>query len=125
MKELSTAEWYVMESLWAESPKVGSRVVTDLKESVGWSRSTTLTMLKRMADKQLIVCQEGDNMKVYCPLLDRREAARKEPESFLDRVYHGSLSLLLNHFVEEQSLSREDIAQLRKILDQAEEKADN
>lgn len=64
-------------------------------------------------------------MKVYCPLLDRREAARKETESFLDRVYHGSLSLLLNHFVEEQSLSREDIAQLRKILDQAEEKADN
>ena len=42
MKELSTAEWHVMESLWADSPKVGSRVVADLKKSVGWSRSTTL-----------------------------------------------------------------------------------
>lgn len=122
MKELSISEWYVMESLWAESPKVGSRVVADLKESVGWSRSTTLTMLKRMTDKGLIACQEGENMKVYCPLLDRGEAARQETENFLDRVYHGSLSLLLNHFVEEQALSREDIAQLRKILDQAEEK---
>ncbi len=122
MKELSTAEWHVMESLWENSPKVGSRVVADLRDSVGWSRSTTLTMLKRMADKGLIACEDGENMKVYRPLLEREEAAQKETESFLERVYQGSLSLLVNHFVEKQSLSHEEIAELRRILDQADEK---
>ncbi|MDE6675490.1 MAG: BlaI/MecI/CopY family transcriptional regulator [Acetatifactor sp.] len=122
MKELSTAEWHVMESLWENSPKVGSRVVADLRDSVGWSRSTTLTMLKRMTDKGLIVCEDGENMKVYRPLLEREEAAQKETESFLERVYQGSLSMLVNHFVEKQSLSREEIAELRRILDQADEK---
>lgn len=122
MKELSTAEWHVMESLWKDSPKVGSQVVADLKDSVGWNRSTTLTMLKRMTDKGLISCEDGESMKVYRPLLEREEAAQKETESFLDRVYHGSLSMLLNHFVEKQSLSQEEIAQLRRILDQADEK---
>ncbi len=120
MKELSTAEWHVMESLWEKSPKVGSQIVADLAQSVGWSRSTTLTMLKRMTQKGLIACGDGENMKVYYPLLEREEAAQKETESFLDRVYHGSLSLLVNHFVEKQSLSQEEIAELRKILDQAD-----
>lgn len=124
MKELSTAEWHVMESLWEDSPKVGSRVVADLKNSVGWSRSTTLTMLKRMTDKGLIACEDGESMKVYRPLLERGEAAQKETESFLERVYHGSLSMLLNHFVEKQSLSQEEIAELRRILDQADETAE-
>lgn len=122
MRELSTAEWHVMESLWANSPKVGSRIVADLKESVGWSRSTTLTMLKRMSDKGLIACEDGESMKVYRPMLEREEAAQKETRNFLDRVYHGSLSMLVNHFVEKESLSREEIAELRKILDQADGK---
>ncbi|MBD5530476.1 MAG: BlaI/MecI/CopY family transcriptional regulator [Lachnospiraceae bacterium] len=122
MRELSTAEWHVMESLWADSPKVGSRIVADLKESVGWSRSTTLTMLKRMSDKGLIACEDGESMKVYRPMLEREEAAQKETRSFLDRVYHGSLSMLVNHFVEKESLSQEEIAELRKILDQADGK---
>lgn len=122
MKELSAAEWNVMESLWEKSPKVGSRIVADLAESVGWSRSTTLTMLKRMTEKGLIACEDGEYMKTYRPLLEREEAAQKETESFLDRVYHGSLSLLVNHFVEKQSLSQEEIAELRRILDQADEK---
>lgn len=122
MRELSTAEWHVMESLWADSPKVGSRIVADLKESVGWSRSTTLTMLKRMSDKGLIACEDGESMKIYRPMLEREEAAQKETRSFLDRVYHGSLSMLVNHFVEKEALSREEIAELRKILDQADGK---
>lgn len=122
MKELSTAEWHVMESLWADSPKVGSRVVADLKKSVGWSRSTTLTMLRRMSDKGLILCEDGDDMKVYRPMVERREAVQKETQSFLDRVYHGSLSMLVNHFVEKESLSREEIDELRRILDRASEK---
>ena len=122
MRELSTAEWHVMESLWADSPKVGSRIVADLKESVGWSRSTTLTMLKRMSDKGLIACEDGESMKIYRPMLEREEAAQKETRSFLDRVYHGSLSMLVNHFVEKESLSQEEIAELRKILDQVDGK---
>lgn len=122
MRELSTAEWHVMESLWADSPKVGSRIVADLKESVGWSRSTTLTMLKRMSDKGLIACEDGESMKIYRPMLEREEAAQKETRNFLDRVYHGSLSMLVNHFVEKEALSREEIAELRKILDQADGK---
>ena len=122
MKELSETEWYVLESLWADSPKIGSQIVADLSRKRGGSRSTTLTMLRRMTEKKLIICDDSGKMKSYTPLVAREEAVKKETESFLDRVYHGSVSMLLNGFVEKQRLTSEEIDELRQILDQAEEK---
>lgn len=120
MRELSEAEWNVMESLWEYSPKVGSQIAVDMAGRTGWSRSTTLTMLRRMTEKNLISCENSGKMKTYAPLIDREEAVKKETESFLNRVYHGSVSMLLNGFVERQKLSSKDIEELRQILDKAE-----
>ena len=119
MRELSQAEWNVMESLWQEAPKIGSRIVADLSESVGWSRSTSLTMLKRMVDKGLIACVDGDGIKKYRPLVDRKEAVTKETKSFLDRVYKGSISMMLSAFTKESKLSAKEIEELQQILDNA------
>lgn len=123
MKELSEAEWHVLESLWEDSPKVGSQIVADMEVRKGWSRSTTLTMLRRMTDKGLIACDDSGKMKTYTSLVHREEAVKKETESFLNRVYHGSVGMLLNNFVEKKGLSVEEIAKLREILDQAEKEA--
>lgn len=122
MRELSEAEWNVMESLWEYSPKIGSQIAADMAGRTGWSRSTTLTMLRRMTEKNLISCENSGKMKTYAPLIDREEAVKKETESFLNRVYHGSVSMLLNGFVEKQKLSSKDIEELRQILDKAEGK---
>jgi len=121
MKELSEAEWNLMESLWEHSPKVGSQIVADMVNRTGWRRSTTLTMLRRMTEKGLISCMDNGQMKEYAPLLERETAVKKETESFLDRVYHGSISMLLSGFVERQRLSPEELSELRQILDRAEE----
>ena len=120
MKELSEAEWHVLESLWENSPKVGSQIVADMQAKKGWSRSTTLTMLRRMTDKGLIACDDSGKMKTYTSLVHRDEAVKKETENFLNRVYHGSVGMLLNSFVEKQKLTDEEIKALRQILDQAD-----
>ena len=46
--DLTPAEWNLMECLWEKSPRTGKEAVDYMKDSVGWSRSTTLTMLRRM-----------------------------------------------------------------------------
>ena len=63
MRELSEAEWHVLESLWADSPKVGNQIVADMEIRKGWCRSTTLTMLRRMTEKGLIFCDDSGKMK--------------------------------------------------------------
>lgn len=121
MRELCEAEWHVLESLWADSPKVGSQIVADMEARKGWSRSTTLTMLRRMTEKGLLACDDSGKMKTYTSLVPREDAVKKETESFLNRVYQGSVSMLLNSFVKKQRLSAGEIKELREILDQAEE----
>lgn len=81
-----------------------------------------MTMLRRMTDKGMISCDDSGKMKTYTSLVLREEAVKKETESFLNRVYQGSVSMLLNSFVEKQKLSAGEIKELREILDQAEER---
>lgn len=78
-------------------------------------------MLRRMTDKGLVACVDNGRMKTYTPLIERKTAVKKETESFLNRVYHGSISMLINGFVERQRLSPKELLELRQILDRAEE----
>ena len=109
---LTPAEWNIMESLWENAPKIGREIVGDLKESAGYSRSTTLTMLTRMTKKGNLECSEDGK---------GREAVRQETDHFLNRVYHGRLSLLVSTFTEKQKLSKQEIDDLYEILRKAEE----
>ena len=120
-KILTPTEWNLMECLWAASPRTGRDAVEYLKETVGWSRSTTLTMLRRMTEKGLIRCEEAEGMHVYDPEISREEAALRETESFLSRVYQGSVSTLMSAITHRQKLTRDEIDELYAIIREAEE----
>lgn len=118
---LTAAEWNLMECLWESSPRSGREAVEYMEKSVGWSRSTTLTMLRRMSDKGFIQCEEISGMKAYSPRIRREDAVLHETQGFLDRVYKGSVSLLMSAITKKQSLSRSEIDELYAILRAAEE----
>ena len=118
---LTPTEWHLMECLWAYSPRTGREATEYMAESVGWNRSTTLTMLRRMTEKGLIRCEEAGGLKSYSPAIERGKAVRHETEDFLSRVYHGSLSMMLSAMTEKTELSRDEIAELYDILKKAEE----
>lgn len=120
---LTAAEWHLMECLWEKSPRTGREATEYLEQHAGWSRSTTLTMLRRMTDKGLIACSEEDGIKVYAPLLARDDAAGRTTEDFLHRVYHDSVSMMMSAITKKQDLSRQEIDELYAILRQAEKGA--
>jgi len=123
MKELTSAEWQVMECLWDLGSASGREAVEDLARRVGWSRSTVLTMLRRMTEKGLIRKTEGADAARYAPAFPREQAVEQETSSFLDRVYHGSISLMMSAMTEHQKLSKEEIARLTAILEEAKDHA--
>lgn len=118
---LTAAEWNLMECFWDRSPRTGREAVDYLQKSVGWSRSTTLTVLRRMTEKGLLSCETEGEVLRYRPMIRREDAVRQETRSFLDRVYKGSLSMLVSAMTDEQKLSREEIDRLYEILRRAEE----
>ena len=116
-------EWKLMECLWAHGTVTGREAVDELQKSAGWSRSTTLTLLRRMTEKGAIACTDGeDGVKLYEPQVAREDAAQRETADFLSRVYRGSVSQLLSAMTEKQKLSQEEIDELYAILQREEEK---
>ena len=118
---LTPTEWHLMECLWDRAPRTGREAAEYMAQSQGWSRSTTLTLLRRMSAKGFIDCREEGGVNVYAPLLLRDEAAVRETDSFLSRVYRGSVSTLLSAITQRQSLTRAEIDELYDIIRQAEE----
>ena len=115
--DLTEAEWNVMECLWEKSPKTGRETTEYLKKAMGWSRSTTLTLLRRLEEKGAIISTENNKVKQFSPLISREDVAVNETESLLDRAFHGSVSLLVSSLTKKQKLSRKDIDELYAILD--------
>ena len=118
---LTNTEWNLMECLWDTSPRTGREATDYLQERVGWTRSTTLTMLRRMTEKGLIRCEDKDGMKVYSPLIKREDAVVKETDDFINRVYKGSVSLMMSAITKKQELTKEEIEALYAILREAGE----
>lgn len=119
---LTRAEWSVMECLWEAGPLTGREVIQRMEKSCGWSRSTTLTLLSRLENKgalRSVPAEKGP--KVFSPVLRREDAALGETKDFLDRVYQGSLSLMVSALTKKQALSREELDELYELLKGLEE----
>lgn len=124
MKQISLSdnERKLMGRLWERSPRTITELTTDLREETGWSKNTIITMLSRLEAKGAVRHEEGARAKAYYPAVDRETAARAETESFLGKVYGGSLGLLVSAMVESRALTEEDLAELSAILEKGGEK---
>lgn len=124
MKQISLSdnEWKLMGRLWERSPRTIMELTADLREETGWSKNTIITMLSRLEAKGAVRHEEGARAEAYYPAVDRETAARAETESFLGKVYGGSLGLLVSAMVESRALTEEDLAELSAILEKGGEK---
>ena len=118
---LTASEWSVLDCLWEESPLSVMQLVARLSEKVGWAKSTTITTLRRMEEKGLVRCEIEGRTRHYFPAVEQKQAAIRETRSFLDKVYQGSVGLMVSAMAQDKALSREEIDELYSILKQAEE----
>ena len=79
-------------------------------------------MLSRMEKKGAVSHREGGRAKIFYPLVTREEVSMRETRGFLQKVYRGSLGMMVNAMVEDQALSEEEIQELYGILEQAKKK---
>lgn len=119
---IKNSEWNVLNCLWEKNPQTVMQLVAKLGESVGWAKSTTITTLRRMEEKGLVHCEIIGKGKSYTPAVEQENAVISETRSFLDRVYQGSVGLMMSAMAKRQELTAEDLAELRKILEEAEGK---
>ena len=117
---ISDAEWHVMDAVWDKSPQTAQEIVAALSTRFDWVPATIKTMLHRLVKKDVLAYEQDGNRYIYRARVKRAACVRDESRSFLDRVFHGEPASLLAHFLKSSRLSPEEIADLRKMLDEQE-----
>lgn len=120
--KISDAEYNVMKTLWKKSPLTSNEIIEMLKPVIGWSPTTIYTLITRLVNKKAIRFDDSSSPRMYYPIITQKNYRQKENESFIKKVYDGSLNLMLKNIVEEQDLSDEEIEDLKKILDSKKSK---
>lgn len=119
---VTNSEWYVMNCLWEEHPRSLMQLVPLLNERVGWSKSTCATMVRRMTEKDLIGYHENGKTKFFFPKVKKEDVVVQETRDFLQRIYDGSIGMMMSALVRQNDLSKEDIKELQEILKEAEKR---
>ncbi|KPV59065.1 beta-lactamase [Paenibacillus sp. A3] len=114
---ISEAEWEVMNVLWEKAPQTANEIILSLQEKTDWKPKTVRTLLDRLVQKKVAGVNQNQKLYTFFPLYSQDECRQAETQSFIKRIYGGALKSMLVHFIEEQSLSDDDIKELRFILD--------
>src|SRR5437773_759165 len=120
--KISEREWEIMRIVWAQHPITAAEIVERLiAGDATWHPKTARTLLARLVQKRALDYEPQGRAYVYEPLVAERECVAAASESFVERVFGGSLKPMLAHFVEQRRLSKSDLAELQRLLDGAAE----
>lgn len=117
MIKLSDAEWKIATCLWDNGSMTITELTKYLSEDTGWGKNTIITLLKRMEEKDAVYFVQEDRAKRFFAKVNRTEAELEETESFLDKVYSGNIGLMISNLIKSDKLSKEDIEELHRILE--------
>ena len=124
--QISEAESIVMDVLWAAASDrraalAAEDVVAALAESQQWQEATIKTLLNRLLKKGAIKASKDGRRYLYTPVLQRQAWMLGESQGLLERLFDGRVAPLVAHFSEHRKLSRKDIADLRKLLEELDD----
>ena len=114
-----------MKMLWAGQPQTLAELVTDLNADTGWSRATIFMMLKRLIAKGAVTMDDSGKFQKYSAAITYSDVEPEETESFLSKVYGGSVGMMVSNLVGRGALSEQEIQELKAILDAAEKQEES
>lgn len=112
MEKLFDGEYRLMEVLWDAGPVNSTRLVELCAEKLGWSKSTTFTVLRKLKQKGFVRHQDT----VAAPLVSRDAVIRAQGEELERRA--GGLSPFLTAFLGGRKLTEQEAAELKRLIDE-------
>ena len=118
---ISEAEAVVMQVLWRKSPRSAEDILAEVGPAQDWQEGTVKSLLNRLLKKRAVKAVRDGRRYLYSPKLTREDYVMHESKGLLDRLFDGRVAPLVAHFSEQRKLSRKDIAELRKLLEELED----
>ena len=117
---ISEAESIVMEVIWRRSPILTEDVVAAVARE-NWQEATVKTLLNRLLNKGALSAQKDKRRYLYSPVLTREEWMATESRGFIDRMFDGRVAPLVSYFSQQKKLSRKDIEDLKRLIQELDD----
>ena len=116
LPKISDSEWEVMKIIWSKEEATANEIIDNLKGKQEWKNTTIKSLINRLLNKEAIGFRKSGKEYFYYPLISEEECIKEESQSFLKKVFNGSLNEMVLNLVKSEKLTQEDINELRDIL---------
>ena len=107
------SEYRFCEILWENEPVTSSELVRLCRERLEWKKSTTYTVIRRLSERGVLKSEDA----VVTSLVSREDAQSAESTGVVERTFSGSLPSFIAAFTRKKNLSRQEIDEIQKIID--------
>jgi BlaI family transcriptional regulator, penicillinase repressor len=115
--KLCESEYRFAAIVWENEPVGSGELVALCDQYLGWKKSTTYTVLKRLCERGVF---KNDNATVTS-LIKQEQVQKFESEQFISRTFGGSLPKFITAFMDDKKLSKAEADQLKKLIDSYKE----
>ena len=99
--------------MWEHAPVTAAELVKLCQEQLGWKRTTTYTVIKRLGERGVLKNEEG----LVTPLVSKAEAQASEIDELVEKKFEGSLPAFVAAFTKRQTLSAAELDDLQSMID--------
>lgn len=115
--KLCDSDFYFMKVVWEVEPVNSGKLVQLCSEKLGWKKSTTYTMIKKMSQKGFL---KNENATVTS-LISKQEVEKQESDYFVERTFEGSLPGFLAAFMKGRTISEQEAEELKQMIESYKE----
>ena len=112
MEKLTDAEHKLMNLIWEKGSLSSGELVREAESRMGWKKSTTYTLLKKLEEKEMAVNKDSR----VTPLITHEQYYQFRRKYALDTYFDGSLPAFLTAFFQEKKLTSQEIQELEQII---------
>ena len=99
--------------MWEQEPVAATDMVKLCQEQLGWKRTTTYTVIKRLGERGVIKLENG----IVTSLVSKEEAEASEIEDLVEKKFGGSLPAFVAAFTKHQNVSEKELDELQRMID--------
>ncbi|MGI6648968.1 MAG: BlaI/MecI/CopY family transcriptional regulator [Bacillota bacterium] len=113
--KLFDAEYKFVSLIWDNEPINSTELVRLCADKLGWKKSTTYTVLKKLCERGILQNKEA----MVTALVKREDVQRYESRAVLEKAFDGSLPKFLTAFLDNRKLSIQEAEELKRIIEEA------
>ena len=108
----------IMRVLWQQGEATARQITDEINKQEPTAHSTIQTLLRKLEVKKAVAYEERERTFVFRPLVSESEITQSATKDLISRVFHGSLSGLVAHVLENEDISAEEMSKLRQLINE-------